>query len=165
MKAREPRRTVYLSARMRMGATWGDIVIRNISSRGLLVEGSSAPPRGTYLELRRGRHVIVARVAWSGGDRFGLQTQAPLAVDAIVAEPGTAAPAVRNAEPAFERRAVPRIPAARRIAERAERSRRLARATQFVSIVAFSLSTVAFGGAVLAETLSAPLAQVSKYLG
>ena len=151
---------------MRSGATWADIVIRNISSRGLLVEGTSPPPRGTFLELRRGRHVIVARVAWSGEGRFGVQTQAPLAVDAIVGESNGAASGQGAATfPAFERRSASRELASRRIAESSERSRTLARVTQFAATLAFGLSTIAFGGAVLAETLSAPLAQVSEQLG
>src|SRR5690349_16447421 len=123
MKQREPRRNVLIRARMRNGPSWADVNIRNISSRGLMVQAASSPPRGSYVELRRGRHAIVARVAWSNGRRFGVQTQDRLDVDAIVAEPDQSSSDFRKAkaaDPAFERRATPRAPTRAEIERRAE---------------------------------------------
>ena len=96
MKQREPRRSVFVGARMRLGASWGDVNILNISSRGLMLHAQQVPPRGSYLELRRGRHVIVAQVMWSKDCRFGVRTQDPLSVDAILKEPDKSAPEARQ---------------------------------------------------------------------
>jgi hypothetical protein len=68
---------------MKQGAIWTDVCIRNMSSRGLNLQGHSPPP-GTYIELRRGRHIIVARVVWSKEREFGAQAQDMLQIDAIV---------------------------------------------------------------------------------
>lgn len=52
-----------------------DACILDLSSRGLMIHASETVPGGSYLELRRGRHVIVARVVWSRDRRAGLQAQ------------------------------------------------------------------------------------------
>lgn len=84
LKPREPRRNVLIDARMHMGATWRDVKVLNISSRGLLLRASSAPPRGSYTEIRRGLHVIQARVVWTDGERFGVTTQDRLTIDDLI---------------------------------------------------------------------------------
>ena len=72
---------------MRMGAVWRDASILDLSSRGLMIQAGEPLPGGSYVELRRGRHLIVARVIWSDDRRSGLRTQDVLPTDAIIAEP------------------------------------------------------------------------------
>ena len=167
MKQREPRRNVLIRARMRNGPSWADVNIRNISSRGLMVQATSSPPRGSYVELRRGRHAIVARVAWSSGPRFGLQTQDRLDVEAIVAEPDQSSVdygKAKAADPTFERRTETRVSSRQEIERRAERSRLYARLGQFAGIGAIALVLVGgVVGAVL-TVLPAPMAAVSSAL-
>ena len=145
---------------MRSSATWGDVCILNISSRGLQLQTARPPERGAYVEVRRGPHVIVGRVAWSKHHRFGIRSQDALFVDAIIAEPGDAE-AQRGpvAYVPVERRTVPR-PAAS-----AERSRVAARAFEFacVGLVVVAGATMLYGAAEAA--LAAPLATVSNALG
>lgn len=158
MKPRDPRWKALVSGRMRLGATWLDVNILNISSRGLLMQASSPPERGTYVEVHRGRHAIVARVIWSKHQRFGVRTQDRLSIEDILKEPALSAVAPRKtseAEPLVERRASRRKQLAPKDAH--ERSRLMSRATEFVSIATFGalVATVAF--AAVGEALARPL--------
>ncbi len=60
---------------MRVGASWSDTAILDLSSKGLLLHSPNAPPRGSYVEVRRGQHVIIARVVWTCGGHVGLRSQ------------------------------------------------------------------------------------------
>lgn len=51
------------------------VMILNVSQRGVLVSSNTPPPRGHYVEIRKGGVVIVGRVAWSGKQAFGVRTQ------------------------------------------------------------------------------------------
>jgi len=64
-----------IKARMRGGPMWSDACILNLSRRGMLVQAQEAPTRGSFLEIRRGRHVVIARVVWARANRFGIRTQ------------------------------------------------------------------------------------------
>lgn len=165
LKPREPRRKVVLSARMRVGATWGDVCILDMSSRGLLIQGSSAPPRGSYLEVRRGRHVIVARVVWAQDHRFGVSTQDRLNVDAIASEPGASASGAdggAQVEVAAERRAADRKPASS--SERHESSRMLSNSLEFACVAGFGLAAAAMVFEAVGEVLTRPLSATATAL-
>lgn len=84
LKARESRRQVFLRARMRAGSAPMDICIRNISSRGMLIQAADPPPRGTYIEVLLPAHSIVARVAWTKARHFGVHTRTPIDVNAFI---------------------------------------------------------------------------------
>src|SRR4051794_14708998 len=84
-RPRELRRNVVLPARMRHGLSWSDACILNISSRGLMIQSGRAAPQGSVIELRRGDHVIPARVMWSEGSRTGLQVDDRLPTDELLA--------------------------------------------------------------------------------
>src|SRR3546814_3873683 len=60
-KPRETRHPVLIPARMRVGQSWIEVVIHNLSSGGALVASDEAPERGTYIEIRRGRQTIIGR--------------------------------------------------------------------------------------------------------
>lgn len=162
MKAREPRRKVLIRARMCLGIRWSDVCILNISSRGMLLQAAAPPSEGTYVEVRRGSHVIIARVVWTKNHRFGVRTQDPLVVNLVVNEPdfssgpGSGGSAER---PSIERRSAPRPPQLRY-----EDSKTLSRTIEFAALASFAV-----GGAVLAfqaveEVLAQPLTNVSRVL-
>jgi len=75
MRPREDRRRVMISSRLRCGIQWRDAVIVNVSSRGVGLSAGSPPDPGSYVEIRRGAYLIVARVIWVNGVRFGVRTQ------------------------------------------------------------------------------------------
>ncbi|MDQ3245683.1 MAG: hypothetical protein M3Q52_02090 [Pseudomonadota bacterium] len=153
---------MMIRARLRVGANWFDACVLNISDRGLGMQASSPPPRGIYVEVRRGPHVMIGCVAWSNGHRFGLRTQDMLAIDAIVREPDSSELAGGPAPglpPALERRAAPRPPA-----ERAERNRELGRALEFTFIGALAVSAAFIAFETVSQALARPMASVSKAL-
>lgn len=166
MKPREPRLKCVIKGRMRLNSLWSDVCIRNISSRGMLLQAGSPPPRGTYVEVYRGRHVIVACVAWAKDNRFGIQTQDRLDVQAILGEPdrsGTNYADAIKKHPTFERRSAPR-PTQSELAWRAERNRFKAKVVEFACIasVAGSVGLILFD--TITDVVSKPVAQISAVM-
>ena len=153
MKPREPRRKVMIQARMRSGALWSDALILNMSSRGLLVRSDHPPNRGSYLEIRRGGYVMVARVVWSNAGRFGVQTQDVVPAERLISDPdGAALPASSSAINQMERRAAPRAAQVRH-----DSSRQKARAIEFAAI-SLTCAFVAIPiGIAMIEVLAKPL--------
>jgi hypothetical protein len=145
---------------MRVGSAWNDVSIVDISSRGLALHTADPPPRGSYLEVRRGRHVIVARVVWAEQQRLGVLSQDPLAVDAIISEPDSAkARAAADSVEPVERRRSTRTP------ERAhERSRHRARLMQFAVLTLFGAVAAFFAFEAVHSALSTSLAKVEVAL-
>lgn len=149
-----------IAARMRSGASWSDACILNLSSRGMLVKAPVPPSRGSYLEIRRGSHVIVARVVWANADRFGVLTQDPVPAEGLIHHPDGTKPGAQVGEAAFvERRA-----ATRPQAGKFEASRWRARAWEFGAISLLgAVGAIAALGAV-SELLARPLAVVETAL-
>lgn len=147
-KPREPRQKVVLPARMRTAAGQVDVCIRDISSRGMLIQAGVPPPRGTYVEIARSGYSVTGRVVWSKHHKFGIQAQGRISMAAVLerrgtSRPGGGEPPLNQAAPVrFSRRADPVQVAAR------ARSR------------AAFLQYVALSGAV---TLGALLLTVSLY--
>jgi hypothetical protein len=160
VKSREQRRNVMIKARMCAGASWCDALILNLSTRGMLVRADRSPGRGSYLEIRRGPHVIVARVIWSNHGRFGVQTQDPVPADSLIQDPdGAAAPPKPGAAVFHDRRA-----ALRPTAVRHESSRQRARVAEFAAIaLVCGLVAILIGGAV-AELVATPLSAAQAAL-
>lgn len=155
MKPREDRRKVMLSARMRSGASWHDACILNMSSRGLMLQTSARTERGAYLEVRRGPHVIVARVIWTGQQRVGLKAQDRLSVDAIVTEQAkTGGP-----ETLVERRTAPRPRQ-----DPAVRSRQLSRMMQAVTLGGLGIAAAVIAVAGIQEALGSSVGRVGAAL-
>lgn len=153
MRPREPRLNVMIKARVRAGASWNDALILNMSSKGLLVRSSQAVNRGAYLEIRRGPHVIVARVVWSGSDRFGVQTQDPVPAADLIRDPDGAAVRPKPDEAgAQDRRLAPRPPAVRH-----EKSRQRGRAMEFAAIALVCAVAALLIGSAVAEVVAKPL--------
>ena len=157
VKPREERQKVMIKARMRSGASWHDVCILNLSVHGLGIQSAEAPSRGTYVEICRGTHSIVARVAWSKGHRAGLRAQDAIFIRALVND--NAAPEPRIARGiAVERRQAPRQ-------RKQEHSRLVGRAMEFACLVLFAgaLAMTAFGA--VEQALAAPLSKISSALG
>ena len=160
MKAREPRKTVMIKARLRDGATWRDALILNLSTRGLMIRAEQPPPDGAYLELRRGRHVIVARVMWRRDRLCGLRAQDVLPTEAIIAEPDVSSG--RPIAPGSDRRVAPAAPAPRPTAHEVSRWR--SRAWEFASLATVGITCAGLAYSAVARALGAPLAAVGNAL-
>jgi hypothetical protein len=149
-----------LKARMYSGMSWHDVCILNLSAHGVGIQAAEPPARGTYVEIRRGSQVIVARVAWAKGHRAGLRSQDAIFIKAIVNDIGSAvsAPRVLGGTP-IERRSAPRP-----VSQRHDNSRLVARAMEFAcfGLVAAALALTAFGS--VEQALAQPLSQISAAL-
>ncbi len=166
MKNRENRRNVFLKARMRNAEGWRDVCIRNVSSRGLMIETlDPPPPRGTHVEVRRGDQTIIARVMWTKGQRCGAYAQDRIGVEALMEERDLSAAnyaATAKADPSFERRRPRTRPPAGAIAHAADRARWWGRAGEFATFAAIGVVLAGAVFAVAGKTLSEPLAHVSS---
>ena len=149
-----------IRARMRSGVSWHDVCILNLSRRGLGIQAAEPPQRGAYVEIRRGKHVIVARVMWTRGHRAGLHSQSLIFVRSLVRdEPANDGGRPASAYPGVERRREPRS-----LRERHERSRLAGRVMEFACV---GLAASALGLTIVAtveQALARPIAQVRAAL-
>ena len=152
---------------MRLDGNWVDVRIRNISSRGLLLQSTTPPPRGTYVEIFKARHTIVARVVWAKDQQFGIHTRERLDVGALVGEsastkpPGAISP---DAQPPMERLSNSRRLTAANVTQRLERSRRISAVVEFGTIVTCGAIAAALTVSTVYETLSRPFRDISSSL-
>ncbi|NJC33649.1 hypothetical protein GGR88_001123 [Sphingomonas jejuensis] len=164
LRPREARRKVLIPSRMRLGADWVDVCIHNMSSFGMLVGGDDAPAAGSYVDIRRGTHVIIGRVVWRKDRFFGVRTQDRLDIDSIVNEPRLAKRPQAQQTPA-ERRTQSRLLAEAVIADRVEKSRKLSSALQFGLMVLAGLAVSAIAATEVYEVLAKPFASVGSAIG
>jgi hypothetical protein len=159
LKPRENREKVMVRARMRVDASWQDVCILNVSLHGLGIQAAQPPGRGSYVEIRRGTHVIIARIAWARGHRAGLRSQDPIFIQPLIREQPAPAASPAGLQPPAERRHSARPPQ-----EAHQSSRQLARATEFAcfGVVACALGVGAFGA--VEAALAKPLQQISLAL-
>jgi hypothetical protein len=146
-----------LPARMRSASGWSDACILNISSRGLLVYSSGSAAPGSFVEVRRGGQLVVARVVWRKNQRMGLCSPDPVRVEDIISSQ-TAASAVQAtaARPKFERRRVPRS---------ADRSRSQGRAMEFLGTLLIGSSIVLVASVYAVDVLARPTLAIRAALG
>lgn len=164
MRPREPRIRVLLPSRMRVGSTWVDAHIHNISSRGLLVASDEAPAPGTYMEIRRGRTVIVGRAVWAKGRMFGVRTQDRIDLAALQAEPTRGAGGRADERRDARHRDDPvRRDAA--MARTLERNRAMSHFLQFGLIVFASVAACGLAASAVYGVLEGPLASVRQAMG
>ncbi len=83
-KARAPRKQVRLHGRLRQEYDWQDISIRDLSNRGLMAEADDPPGRGHYIEIRRYNQILVGRVVWKSGRKFGVLLADKIDMQAII---------------------------------------------------------------------------------
>lgn len=154
-RPRELRRRVVMPARLRSSAGWSDACILNVSSRGLLIHSACSGGAGSTVELRRGDHVIAARVVWRDGARAGLQTHERLIVEEILSLHGSAAMTLTAGgcmtdPPRCERR-------------RAER-RSQGRTIEFVGVVLIACSLAVMAFDMVQQALSRPIMMIASAL-
>jgi hypothetical protein len=133
----------------------------NVSSRGLGLSISAPPEPGTYVEIRRGRHIIVARVMWTEGVRCGLHTQDPISIDALIRESDsteTKPPPSTALEPRAERRRTLAL------SRQHDRSRLAGRALEFAFFGFLGASAALVGFDLVKETVGRPLTEVQTAL-
>ena len=158
MIKREPRHDVDLPARLRGDESWSDVCIRNVSSRGLMLLIDNPPPRGTYIEVRRGSAVVIGRVMWTGDGRCGLRTRNRISV----AELTLANAAPRDVKAGGgDRRAQART---HRPDEAAARSAALGRTMQFAATIALILAAGGFIAHSSYGLLAKPSAAIARAL-
>jgi PilZ domain len=153
-KPRELRRRVIVPARLRHGSSWTDACILNISSRGLLIHTGRPLSRGAEVEIRRGEHVIVARVVWRDGGRAGLRADERVPVEDIVTLGRS--PSLQLTAATGERRKHPRGQ---------EGSRDRARMIEFAGVVAIAAALAVAGLMMVQAAFARPLAVAGAALG
>ncbi|VXC53688.1 PilZ domain-containing protein [Sphingomonas sp. 8AM] len=156
---------MLIPSRMRLDASWHDIVIHNVSSRGLMAGCDQPPAIGSYVEIRRGTLVIVGRVQWNKGRFFGLRSQDRLSVKALIDEPRLASRPVRtDTSVENDRRAERRLAHEAQMARKVERSRSFASMFQFLVLVAVGVTMAGIAAHTVFTMLSAPAAQIEDAL-
>jgi hypothetical protein len=83
-KLREQRRVVFVSCRLRDDSGWSDMTICNLSSHGLMARCKAPPPRGAFIEVRRGGVSVVGQVRWSRDNQVGIRTQERIDILSLV---------------------------------------------------------------------------------
>ena len=162
MKHREERQKVMVRARMRSGVTWHDVCVLNLSPHGVGIQAAEPPERGSYVEIRRGKQTIVARVVWKKGHRAGLRSQDVIFIPAFIAD--MASPAGQSAPIASSGCFVERRQSPRAARQRFENSRLLARAAQFACLVLFGAAAAYTAFGAVEQALAQPLLQVGDAL-
>lgn len=158
MRTRDQRQKLFIRARVRTGEGWHDACIIDVSRRGAGLKAAQAPRRGAYVEIRRGMHVIVARVVWSMGQRFGVAAQDDIPIHLVADD---RAPADHDGSPPAPDDRRMRL---RRVADRAETSRNWARRAQFAAIALAGMAAAMVVGAQVRSALAAPLGQIGVVL-
>lgn len=69
----ELRTNMFVLAAISALSASGPVKIRNLSSRGALIEGATLPSTGERVELRRGTRQASGRVAWCQNGKAGLR--------------------------------------------------------------------------------------------
>lgn len=163
-RSREPRQPVRIGARLKSGLGWSDVVLRNVSARGVMGECAAPPARGDYVEVRCGAYVIVARVAWAADDRFGARAQEAIELSELIAC------AEGRARQRPERRRSGRGSATAPVcyrptaAERHSASLRLGRLFEFGSLVLGGAAIAGLLGGAAHDALARPVTAVSQVL-
>jgi hypothetical protein len=148
-----------LNGRLRTDEGWSDITICNVSSRGLMVKCATPPPRGAFVEVRRGGSCIVGHVRWVHGIRFGLRSQERIDVAALGDDQGP-----RKRVPSEERRTAPRTPSPPPLSVREDRARATARLLDWTILAVAAVAAATLVTQTVSSTLSAPLQQTRTAL-
>ena len=123
-----------------------------------MVQTSSAPAKGSYLEVRRNANIIIGRVVWRTNHRFGIRTQDHVDLCALERPPSEDAPSRTEAAPIERRRH-------RRVDEnRADRSRLLGRAMEFGGVVLMVSAAAITAVSAVSDVFAAPLQSVEAAL-
>ena len=86
----EGRSNVFLTATLNGGGTAIPVRIRNIATRGVLVEAPALPPVGTRITLTRGQLRAAGELTWDGAGQAGISFHQPIQVETWVKKTGHA---------------------------------------------------------------------------
>lgn len=141
-------------------AKWVDVTIRNVSLRGMLLESPALLERGTYLEVRRGSAVIVARAVWANGQKVGVRTQDIVLADRLIkgSPERDATSTHQQGSVTLERRSKPRP------AQMQEHSRYLSRTFEFAAVGAFVGLVCVSGAGLVYGALAHPAEVLSSVM-
>lgn len=162
MRTRGPRLRANITARMRTGSAWSDVRIMNLSSRGLMIIGPQLPSRGAYVEVRKGRQSIVARVVWSDRSRMGVHTQDRVPIQDLIEEIDRTAEPPPVDQVSSERRKTPRSNV--HATDAADLRRSQARAFDFAVVLTLSACGAWLAFDAVRGALGTPLAVIDKAL-
>lgn len=146
--------------RMNVHGKWSDGCIHDVSDHGLLVSSSEPPAVGSYVDIRRGTLIIIGRVVWSGGKRFGIRTQDPVSAAALLGEP-----ILKHRPAETDRRSLDRADSARQNVGLVARSAHLSSHVQFVCLALAGAGLAGFVAVDCYQALVAPLHAVTLVLG
>ena len=163
LRQREPRHSVILPVRIRMDSGWHDAQLRNVSSRGLMLVMKDPPPKGSFIEIRRGTDInVVGQVRWSGPDRCGIRSQDRINVAYLMSNKAQQSPARKAGHAVMERRATARVITPE---EAAERSRQKSLLMQRIFILVAGVAGALFLASLLFDVLNVPLEKINSALG
>jgi hypothetical protein len=75
IKPREDRQPLLLPARLLADEGWRDVIVCNVSSRGMMLRCAAPPEKNSFIEVRHKHLCFVGRVIWSSGSQCGIRTQ------------------------------------------------------------------------------------------
>lgn len=162
MKAREARQRVAFNVRIRRDSGWIDANIRNMSSRGLMLEIKNPPAKGSFIELRRGSVVIVGQVRWADDNCCGVRTQDRISAGQLKTAYDNCGPGKATEAVGVDRRAAVRVLTPQEVAERSRmQSMLFQRAVMVAGVVcgAIFIMSLAF------DLLNVPMAAIKHHLG
>jgi hypothetical protein len=160
-RQREPRKPVRVPVRLKDDAGWCDAQIVNVSERGLMAMCAEPPPRGSYVEIRRGGYVMVGHVAWTADDRFGARVRERIVLDDLLRP---VVPGRTSQRPGAECEVRVRTPRAPTLEERAAASARFARAFDFAAVAIAASVMAVLATTVVTAVFSEPLVKVERVL-
>lgn len=153
-KPREPRSPVLLNALLRGGGKENIVRIRNVSSRGMLIETNEAPDVGVTVEVSVGRVSVLGRIVWRKDKQLGFHSRSTIDKDRL-AKGHCAAKEARRPDPSRTPSSGP---------DREAHYRLMSRATQFVAGIAFALGGCTVIAILLHEVLLKPVEAISTRL-
>ena len=122
-----------------------------------MIHSGRAGPEGSRVELRRGDHVIIARVVWREGARAGLATDERLPVEEIMSlGQSRALRLVASDGTIVERRKQPR---------QRQEARLRGRAIEFIGVAAIAVALALTIWSTAQQAFAAPLSRVEAALG
>jgi len=152
---RKPRHRTYLSARLRYDHGWVDVVICNVSERGMMLKGQGLPRRGTFVEIVVDNLVLAGQVRWARLNRCGIGSRERIDVGLLL---GTG---LNTARPQLgSPKATLKIPTE----DLAARAKWQARAIQFLLTSSFVLAGAVLIASTVCDLLAHPMQQVSSKL-
>lgn len=77
----QPRSNVFLAAALIIGTASHPVRLRNLSTRGALLDGPSLPPAGSRVRVLRGELSAEGEIAWQAHDQAGLRFSGEIDVD------------------------------------------------------------------------------------